>query len=83
VNGNVVNVRVGTQLLLDGDLVQVVELDGGGVTVRNERTGQFGRSRSGGWWPAARRSSGAPRPDSRHAWSPRAPSPRRRSPSSP
>ncbi|MGI5243203.1 helix-turn-helix domain-containing protein [Dactylosporangium sp. CA-139066] len=40
-NGAVVSVRVGAQLLFDGDLVQVVELDGAGVTVRNERTGQF------------------------------------------
>ena len=37
---NVISLRVGARVLFDGDLVQVVEFDGAGVTVRNERTGQ-------------------------------------------
>lgn len=40
-NGNVIDLRVGSQLLFDGDVVTIVELDGGGVTVRLERTGRF------------------------------------------
>ncbi|MEV0133683.1 helix-turn-helix domain-containing protein [Dactylosporangium sp. NPDC050688] len=38
---HVVSLRVGARVLFDGDLVQVEELDGSGVTVRNARTGQF------------------------------------------
>jgi putative transposase len=38
---HVVSLQVGTQLLFDGDLVEVAELNGGAVTVRNARTGQF------------------------------------------
>ncbi|MBW6434935.1 DDE-type integrase/transposase/recombinase [Actinoplanes hulinensis] len=40
-NDNVIDLRVGTQLLFDGDVVTIVELDGGAVTVRLERTGHF------------------------------------------
>jgi putative transposase len=40
-SGNVISLRAGTRVMVDGDLVQVVELDGTSVTIRNERTGQF------------------------------------------
>lgn len=40
-NDNVIDLRVGARVLFDGDVVTVVELDGGGVTVRLERTGRF------------------------------------------
>ncbi|SCL17757.1 Mu transposase C-terminal domain-containing protein [Micromonospora inyonensis] len=40
-NGNLVSVRVGAQVLFDGDVVRVVEFDGVGVTVREERSGRF------------------------------------------
>ncbi|MEQ4305597.1 Mu transposase C-terminal domain-containing protein [Plantactinospora sp. B6F1] len=38
---NVISLRAGRRLLFDGELVQIVELDGTGVSVRNERTGQY------------------------------------------
>jgi transposase InsO family protein len=41
VTDNVIDLRVGAKLLFDGDMVTIVELDGGSVTVRLERTGHF------------------------------------------
>lgn len=40
-NKHVIDLRVGTQVLFDGDLVQVVELDGSTALIREERTGKF------------------------------------------
>ncbi|HZO64525.1 MAG TPA: hypothetical protein VFB74_05955 [Kribbellaceae bacterium] len=40
-SGNVIGLRTGARVLLDGELVQVLELDGTCVTVRTERTGRF------------------------------------------
>lgn len=40
-SGNVIDLRAGAQVVFDGDLVQLMELDGAAVVIRNERTGQF------------------------------------------
>ncbi|WP_460755131.1 integrase [Myceligenerans cantabricum] len=40
-SGNVIDLRVGAQVVFDGDLVQMMELDGAAAVIRNERTGQF------------------------------------------
>jgi len=40
-NEHVVVLRPGARLVCDGDVVEVTELDGSTVTIRNERTGQF------------------------------------------
>lgn len=36
-----IDLRVGTQVVFDGDVVQIVELDGAAAVVRDERTGRF------------------------------------------
>jgi hypothetical protein len=41
VSGQVVTVRPGTRLVFDGDLVEVAQLDGMSLTIRNDRTGRF------------------------------------------
>lgn len=38
---HVIDLRVGTQVVFDGDVVQIVELDGAAAVVRDERTGRF------------------------------------------
>ena len=49
-----VALTVGAQLVYDGDLVRVVEFDGGHVTVRVERTGGFRTAGIGRrFWPCA------------------------------
>ena len=40
-NGQAVTLCPGARLVYDGDLVEVVELDGAGVVVRNDRTAGF------------------------------------------
>ncbi|MEU4360343.1 Mu transposase C-terminal domain-containing protein [Promicromonospora sp. NPDC023987] len=40
-SGNVIDLRVGAQVVFDGDVVQLMELDGAAALIRNERTGQF------------------------------------------
>jgi putative transposase len=39
--GNVMSLRAGSRLLLDGEVVHVMDFDGSHVTVHNERTGRF------------------------------------------
>jgi len=48
----------GTQLLYDGDLVEVTEFDGAGVTIRSCRTGQFSAVRIGDLAARARLAGG-------------------------
>lgn len=40
-SGHVVTLRPGTRLVFDGDMVEVAQMDGMSVTIRNGRTGRF------------------------------------------
>jgi hypothetical protein len=40
-SGQAVTLRPGARLVFDGDAVEVVQLDGVSVTIRNDRTGRF------------------------------------------